>query len=139
MFLEKRVKRIIEKHPYTKDPEISAWIERILSDIAVEIEEDYYRKSEHLATKDDIKEVIEFTKNEIKHVIELMNARFEAIEKHFEAVEKRFEAIDKRFEDMNKRFEDIQHQMNRQTNFMIIGFTIISILITILTLFHNTK
>lgn len=83
----------------------------------MEIDEDFLRKTEHLATKEDIKAVIEFTKNEIKHIIELMD--------------KRFEAVDKRFEAIDKRFEDIQHQMNRQTTFMIIGFTILSVLIAI--------
>ena len=90
----------------------------------MEIDEDFLRKTEHLATKEDIKAVIEFTKNEIKHIIELMDKRFEAVDKRFEAIDKRFEAID-------KRFEDIQHQMNRQTTFMIIGFTILSVLIAI--------
>ncbi|NPV39691.1 hypothetical protein BREVNS_0083 [Brevinematales bacterium NS] len=46
-------------------------------------------------------------RNDLKTVVEVMNSRFEAIDKRFEDMNKRFEAIDKRFEDMNKRFEDM--------------------------------
>ena len=48
------------------------------------------------------------TKDDIKLVIEFMNRRFEDINRRFEDVNKRFEDINKRFEDMNRCFEFIQ-------------------------------
>ena len=48
------------------------------------------------------------TKEDIKMLMQMMDKRFEdmqkSMDKRFEAVDKRFEAVDKRFEDMNKRF-----------------------------------
>jgi len=62
---------------------------------------------ENLATKDDI-----------KLLINLIDKRFEAVDKRFEAVDKRFEAVDKRFEDLihyiDKRFEDLIHYIDKR-------------------------
>ncbi len=62
------------------------------------------------------------TKEDIKHVIEEFDKRFEAMDKRFEAIQiqmdKRFEAMDKRFEamqiQMDKRFEAMQIQMDKR-------------------------
>ncbi len=56
------------------------------------------------------------TKDDIRRVIEEFDKRFEAMQeqmdKRFEAMDKRFEAMDKRFEAMDKRFEALQVQIN---------------------------
>ena len=83
------------------------------------------------------------TKEDIKNLMQLMEKRFEAIDKRFEEMSqnnnKRFEAIDKRFEDLyhymdkrfeafDKRFEDMNKRFNMMFTFMSIGFTIIIVL-----------
>ena len=58
-----------------------------------------------------------------KIIIEIMNARFEL--------------IDKRFDDVNNRFDDINNRFQMLTTFMSIGFFILGILISVLTvIFH---
>ncbi|KKN27875.1 hypothetical protein LCGC14_0859990 [marine sediment metagenome] len=54
------------------------------------------------------------TKDDIKQVIEEFDKRFEAMDKRFEAMDKRFEVMDKRFDSMDKRFEAMQTQVNKQ-------------------------
>jgi hypothetical protein len=122
MLIKRNIRRILQNIPEknTKD---------VLEEIILILEELDGEKT-HLATKDDIKQVIE-----------MMNARFEAMEKantarfelvmkenialrqemnaRFEAMEKtnaaRFEAIDKRFEAMEKnnaiRFESLEKRL----------------------------
>ncbi len=51
------------------------------------------------------------TKDDIKRVIEEFDKRFEAMQTQ---MDKRFEAMDKRFEAMNKRFEAMQTQMDKR-------------------------
>jgi len=63
-------------------------------DLAEEIVENIKNEQSHLATKDDIKQVIE-----------MMNARFEAMERANIA---RFEAINQRFESLEKRLAFMQ-------------------------------
>ncbi|OQX75621.1 MAG: hypothetical protein B6D61_10055 [Bacteroidetes bacterium 4484_249] len=79
------------------------------------------------------------TKEDIKMVIEMMDKRFEAVDKRFEAVDKRFEAVDKRFETVDKRFEDMYRYMDKRFSslqwFIGIAFGILSVLITMLKLF----
>ena len=86
-----------------------------------------------------------------------MDKRFEAVDKRFEAVDKRFEqmqqnmdkrfeAIDKRFEEnryyMDKRFEDLMHHTDKRFEdmdkrfrlmqwTMVIGFSILSVMMTV--------
>jgi hypothetical protein len=60
------------------------------------------------------------TKDDIKMLLEFMNKRFED-------VNKRFEDMNKRFEDMNKRFEELREDMNKRFDFLlkvIIGFNV---------------
>jgi hypothetical protein len=55
------------------------------------------------------------TKEDIKMLVELMNKRFEDL---FHYIDKRFEDLlhymDKRFEAIEKRFEDLLHHMNKR-------------------------
>jgi hypothetical protein len=51
------------------------------------------------------------TKDDIKQVIEHSDKRFEALQAQ---MDKRFEAMDKRFEAMDKRFETLQAQMDKR-------------------------
>lgn len=61
-----------------------------------------------VATKEDIKQVIQSAKEDIKQVIEVMDKRFEAMQTQ---MDKRFEAMqtqmDKRFERVHERFDNI--------------------------------
>ncbi len=94
--IEKRLPKIIEKHP-----EVKRKIEEILEKKA--------------ATKDDIKAIL----LELQRQREEANKRFEMLErenaKRFEAMErenaKRFEAIERRFETMERRFEILVKEM----------------------------
>ena len=70
--------------------------------------------SEKIAKIEEIEDIQEETKSDIRILIETvkqgfeeMHRRFEDINKRFEDMNKRFEQVDKRFEDMNKRFEDM--------------------------------
>jgi len=82
-----------------------------------------------VATKDDIKQLIEHSNKRFEALQEQMDKRFEQMDKRFEQMDKRFEAIqeqmdkrfeaiqeqmDKRFEQMDKRFEAIQEQMDKR-------------------------
>ncbi len=64
-----------------------------------------------------------------------MNARFEAVDQRFEAMDKRFEALqremDKRFEAMDKRFEALEKRFNFMQWFMGLGFTVLTVLMTL--------
>ena len=91
------------------------------------------------------------TKEDIKMLIDLINKRFEAIDKRFEDLisysdkrfeelksysDKRFEDINNRFEDMNRRFEDLTHYIDKRVGLiekLLIGFNL-PILIAIITM-----
>ena len=93
-----QIKNIIQNNHKTMLPEAecSAWVEA-LYEMLREFEIEDRNKFVHLATKDDIKPLA--TKEELKLMIEMFNARFEDMHKY---TNKRFEAVDKRFEDMHK-------------------------------------
>ena len=90
-----RVKRILRE--YNVD-------EKLAEAIAVAIDDVFHKQFGNVATKDDI-----------KLLIELMNKRFEDINRRFEDVNKRFEAIDRRFEELlhyvDKRFEAVNKHL----------------------------
>ncbi len=69
--------------------------------LAMVLDDIYHSQMDNAATKEDI-----------KMLMQMMDKRFEAVNKRFEEllhyVDKRFEAVDKRFEDMNKRLTFIQ-------------------------------
>jgi chromosome segregation ATPase len=106
--VKKNIRRILQNIPEknTKD---------VLEEIILILEKLNGEKT-HLATKDDIKQVKDDIRDDIKQMIEMMNARFEAMEKanaaRFEAMDKRFEAMEKsnaaRFEAIDKRFEAME-------------------------------
>ncbi len=68
-----------------------------------------------------------------------MDERFTAVDKRFEMMQKsmdnRFEQVDKRFDDVNKRFDDVNKKFSMMVWMMTAGFTIIAIVITLLTIF----
>ena len=132
MILEKnKIHEIIREHKITsfvnKDENELA---NILYDTFVALGQIH---SEKLATKEDI-----------KMLMQMMDKRFEAVDKRFEAVDKRFEDLykymDKRFEDlykhMDKRFEDMNKKFAMMFTFMNIGFALI-VLLTVLFKFLN--
>ena len=59
-----------------------------------------------LATKEDLKTLVDLIDRRFQDV----NRRFEDINHRFQDVNKRFEDINHRFEDVNKRFEDVNHR-----------------------------
>ncbi|MHA1362825.1 MAG: hypothetical protein ACTSP1_09935 [Candidatus Freyarchaeota archaeon] len=83
-----------------------------------------------VATKDDIKLLMEHTDKRFED----MNKRFEELihhtDKRFEDMNKRFEELihhtDKRFEDMNKRFEELARLIR-------LYFAIFGVAVTVLT------
>ena len=104
MLEKEKIRRIIRDHKITSFHETD---EKELVDIFYEtLVELGHIQEEKLATKEDIKMVLEM------------------MEKRFEAVDKRFEAVDKRFEDMNKKF-------TMMFTFMNIGFGLL-VLLTVL-------
>jgi len=138
--------------------QIEAIVKAILQDHLKTAIEEFVRQNEQKAQELSLIERIIRVEEELKALKEIELARFEAIEKRFEAVDKRFEAIDKRYEalqrEMNARFEALQREMNarfesliREMNarfeaiekrlnfmqwFMGIGFTILSLLMSLL-------
>ena len=120
MIVEKEIiKRIIRDHKITSFQENDE--DELVNIIYETFTEAGRKQEEKLATKEDI-----------KMLIQMMDKRFEDMQK---SMDKRFEAVDKRFEDMyrymDKRFEDMNKRFNTMFTFMNIGFGII-ILLTIL-------
>jgi hypothetical protein len=62
-----------------------------------------------------------------------MNRRFEELI-HYS--DKRFEDMNKRFDDMNKRFEDMNKKFNLLTWLIGVGFTVVTVLITVFRFIH---
>ncbi len=88
--------------------------------LALVFDEIYHSQMEDVATKEDI-----------KMLIEMIDKRFEAMDKRFEEqlhyMDKRFEEllhyVDKRFEDMNKRFEDLNKRITFTQWLIVLLFT----------------
>ena len=121
MILEKnKIHEIIREHKITsfvnKDENELA---NILYDTFVALGQIH---SEKLATKEDI-----------KMLMQMMDKRFEAVDKRFEAVDKRFEDL---YKHMDKRFEDMNKKFAMMFTFMNIGFALI-VLLTVLFKFLN--
>ena len=126
MLLEKdKIRRIIRDHKITsfhnKDEEE---LTNILYEAFSELGQ---AQSEKLATKEDIKLILEMMDKRF----EMINKRFETMDKRFEDMNQRFEDMNKRFEDMNQRFEDMNKRLALMFTFMNIGFGIL-VLITVL-------
>lgn len=63
---------------------------------------------------------------------EQVDKRFEQVDKRFEQMDKRFEMVDKRFEQVDKRFESFETRFTRLTFIITAGFTLVSVLVTVL-------
>ncbi len=100
-----KIKHIVKEHSgEIKDREIERWLARILEEVALLIEEEQQSREERLATKEDIKLLMQMMDKRFEALQREMNTRFEAMEKANVA---RFEAIDKRFEALEKRLSMI--------------------------------
>ncbi len=80
--------------------------------LAMVLDDIYHSQMDHVATKEDI-----------KMLMQMMDKRFEEL-LHY--VDKRFEDINKRFEDMNKRFTFLQW-------LIVVLFTVYTGIITFVT------
>ena len=148
MLIEKeKIRRIIQDHKITSFREND---EDELVNIFYEAFAESGKEQENkLATKEDIKMLMQMMDKRFEDMQESMDKRFEAVnkrfeamdkrfedlyrymDKRFEAVDKRFETVDKRFEAVDKRFEDMNKRFTMMFTFMNIGFGII-ILLTVL-------
>ena len=157
-----KIRRIIERHPLP-DKHLNDILQQWMIELAEELADNLLENveaSEKLASKEDIKQLIELSNIRFEALQKEMNARFEAQQKEtnalrqemnarFEALQKemiaRFESTEKtntaRFEALQKQFEDTQKQIDgvqRQIVFMQWWFSIgggITLLLIILKLF----
>jgi len=119
---EVKIREIIKK-VLRDEPEIILNIIRERGDFLIYEKAKDYIKEEIGDLKDKVA-----TKDEIKMLIEFINARFEDVNRRFEDNNRRFEDMNRRFEDINKRFED----MNRRIEFiekiliLLLGINIIN-------------
>ncbi len=99
IFLDKNtIKQIIKEHKYSEIGEnYELWLEKILIDIIKELREEQEYRNSHLATKEDIKLILEKMDLRFELLQKEMNTRFDAMQKEntarFEAIEKRFNTI----------------------------------------------
>ncbi len=102
-----RVRKLLLEHGF--DREQADALALVLDDI-------YHSQMENVATKEDI-----------KMLMQMMDKRFEEllhyVDKRFEAVDKRFEDMNKRFEDMNKRFEELNKRITFMQWLIVLLFT----------------
>ena len=99
-----KIRRIIERHPLP-DKQLNDILQQWMIELAEELADNLLENveaSDKLASKEDI-----------KHVIEMMNIRFEALQKEQMSLRQemnvRFESIQK---EMNVRFEAVQKQID---------------------------
>ncbi len=133
-----KIRRIIERHPLP-DKQLNDILQQWMIELAEELADNLIENvetSEKLAGKEDthqirsdIKEMRQETKDDIKQLIEMSNARFEAQQKETNAlrqeVNDRFEAVGKAnaacFEALQKQIDATQKQIDgvqRQIAFM---------------------
>ncbi|MGC9141247.1 MAG: hypothetical protein ACP5IN_02655 [Caldimicrobium sp.] len=128
--LEKRISEIIERKiiGYEKSLSEVSLLERI-----IKVEE------ELKALREIQIEMMKLMEKRFEALQREMDKRFEAMEKRFEAMDMRFEAMEKRFEalqrEMDKRFEAMEKRFNFMQKLIAGGFTLLTILITLLKLF----
>ena len=101
-----KIRQIIRNNPYPKDPSIQQWMEKVLEEVADEVEEPLSK----VATKED------------------MDRRFDLVDKRFEMI---LREMDKRFESMEKHIEDLQHNFNRMFVWISIAIALLGILTTV--------
>ncbi len=158
IFLDKNtIKQIIKEHKYSEIGEnYELWLEKILIDIIKELREEQEYRNSHLATKEDIKLILEKMDLRFELLQKEMNTRFENINTRFEAMQKennarfellqkemntRFENINTRFEAMQKentaRFEAIEKRFNTITWVIGLGFTMIFLSVALFNVFKS--
>ncbi len=151
IFLDKNtIKQIIKEHKYSEIGEnYELWLEKILIDIIKELREEQEYRNSHLATKEDIKLILEKMDLRFELLQKEMNTRFENINTRFEAMQKennaRFELLQKemntRFEAMQKentaRFEAIEKRFNTITWVIGLGFTMIFLSVALFNVFKS--
>jgi Rps23 Pro-64 3,4-dihydroxylase Tpa1-like proline 4-hydroxylase len=139
-----RIRRIIERHPLP-DKRLNDILQQWMIELAEELADNLLENveaSEKLASKEDIKQLIELSNTRFESLRQEMNAHFEAQQKETNALRQEMNA---RFESMEKanaaRFEALQKQIDgvqRQIAFMQWWFSIgggITLLLIILKLF----
>jgi len=92
-----KIRRIIERHPLP-DKHLNDILQRWMIELAEELADNLLENvetSEKLASKEDIhqlrsdiKEMRQETKDDIKQLIEMSNARFEALQKQIDGVQR---------------------------------------------------
>jgi DNA anti-recombination protein RmuC len=139
-----KIRRIIERHPLP-DKHLNDILQQWMIELAEELADNLLENveaSEKLASKEDIKQLIELSNTRFEALHKEMNTRFEALHKEmntrFEAMEKtnaaRFEALQKQIDATQKQIDGVQ----RQIAFMQWWFSIgggITLLLIILKLF----
>ncbi len=88
--------------------------------LAMVLDDIYHSQMENVATKEDIKMLMQMMDKRFEEQLHHMDKRFEEL-LHY--VDKRFDAVDKRFEDMNKRFEDLNKRITFLQWFIFLLFT----------------
>ena len=82
----------------------------------------------------------EYTDKRFEELLHYSDKRFEDMNKRFDDMNRRFEELihysDKRFDDMNKRFEDMNKNFNLLTWLIGVGFTVLTVLITVFRFIH---
>lgn len=92
MLIEKKIREIIRNNPLP-NKDMEAVMERWMIYLAEEIVENIESSHKNLATKEDIRAVIEASDKKFEALQKEMNVRFEAMEKANAA---RFESLEKR-------------------------------------------
>ena len=111
-------------------------IEKLVSEAVAK----FVRENELRARELSLMERVVRVEEELKALREIqlsmlreMNARFEALQRE---MDKRFEALDKRFEALDKRFEALEKRLNFMQWFIGLGFTILTVLMTLFRFLH---
>jgi len=135
-----KIRRIIERHP-PPDKHLNDILQQWMIELAEELADNLLENveaSDKLASKEDIqqirsdiKEMRQETKDDIKQLIEMSNARFEALQKEQMALRQEMNA---RFEALQKQIDGVQRQIALMQWWFSIGGGI-TLLLIILKLF----
>lgn len=81
------------------------------------------------------RELMEVKFDAVDRRFQAVDARFEAMDKRFEELihhmDKRFESTDRRFEAMDKRFDDMHESFKRTQWLMGLGFVLVTVVVTV--------
>lgn len=126
MLIEKRIRAILRENPLP-DKQMQEVLERWMIYLVEEVIESIEEKQDRLATKDDLAKVIELVNARFEAMEKANQARFEAIDKRFEAIDKRFETVDKRFEAVEKRLEFMQWLIGSGVAVAVVGLFLVAL------------